>query len=210
MSPSAPPVIKWEPTSIKIHNPTLLRTDNYAMWRLEAQIHLDNADVWELVFGEKVKPTSNSHDNWKRKNKQSRSLLIQLVSDEYKGMIGNHASSHDAWKALEDTLDRKNITATIHPVNAIFDMKKEESTPWNSHITEFESRWTVVNSKVSASTTESESWLQGLKLCFNDQKFKAHLLLLTLPPTMDNIVDNMVTKLDLRYSDVQTRLLDLS
>jgi len=36
----------WEPGSIKIQSPTLLRTDNYALWRVEAQIHLDNAGVY--------------------------------------------------------------------------------------------------------------------------------------------------------------------
>ena len=158
MSTSSTPVTKWEPSSVKIHNPTLLRTDNYAIWRLEAQIHLDNADVWELVSGIEVKPeNADPHDNWKRKNKQARSLLVRLVSDEYRGLIGGEASSAGAWKDLEDTLDRKNVTSTIHPVNAVFDMKKEESTSWTAHIAEFESKWTIVNTKVADSTRDSEA-----------------------------------------------------
>ena len=100
-SSSSPVIIKWESPSIKIHNPTLLRTDNYAIWRLEAQIHLDNADVWELVSGEEKKPDEDTHTNWKRKNKQAQALLMMFVSDEYKGVIGNYASSHDAWKCYK-------------------------------------------------------------------------------------------------------------
>ena len=209
---SSSSVPKWEPSSIQIHNPTLLRTDNYAIWRLEAQIHLDNADVWEVVSGVEAKPTAEDpHDNWKRKNRQARALLIQLVSDEYKGTIGNHASAPDAWKSLEDTLDRRNITSTMHLVNAILDMKKEDSTSWSSHIEGFESRWSIVNAKVStASSTSKPPWLEGLKLCFNDQVFKAHLLLRTLPSSMNNFVDNRVRKLDLTYLDVRTSLLNLN
>jgi len=139
---------RWEPTSIKIYNPILLRIDNYMIWRLEVQIHLDNIDVWELVSGAEVKPTTNIHDNWKRKNRQALSLLIQMVSDEYKGLIGNNTSSASAWKILEDTLDRKSVTSTIYPVNQVFDMKKSDAKSWSEHIAEFESRWTSVNSKV--------------------------------------------------------------
>jgi hypothetical protein len=204
------PITKWEPTSIKIHNPTLLRSDNYPTWRMEAQIHLDNADVWELVCGEEISSPIDTFNNFKRKNKMARSILVQLVSDEYKGTIGNHSSAHDAWKSLEDTLDRKNVSSTIHPVNAIFDMRKDENTSMLLHITEFESKWTVVNTKVSNASSTDKDWLQGLKLCFNDPEFKAHLLLRTLPSNLENVVDNLQTKSDLTYSDVRTKLLDLN
>ena len=98
---------RWKPPSIKIFNPTLLRTENYAVWRLEAEIH---ADVWELVSGLEVRPTPNHHDNWKRKNRQARSLLLALVFDEYEGLIGNNKNASEAWKVLEDTLDRKSVS----------------------------------------------------------------------------------------------------
>jgi len=88
---------RWELPSIKILNPTLLRTENYAVWRLEAVIHLDNVDVWEMVSGSEPKPTTDPHDNWKRKNRQARSLLIALVSGEYKNLIGNHEHASAAW-----------------------------------------------------------------------------------------------------------------
>ena len=58
----------WEASSMKIQSPTLLRTDNYALWRLEAQIHLENAGVWGVVNGSDTKPTTDIHDNWSRKN----------------------------------------------------------------------------------------------------------------------------------------------
>jgi len=197
---------RWKPTPIEIYNPTLLRTDNYVTWRLEAQIHLDNADVWEVVSGVEIKPTNDIHDNWKRKNCLGRSLLLQLVSDVYKGTIYNNKSSADAWKILEDTLDRK---PTMHRVNQILDMKKDESKSWNEHIAEFELRWAHVNLKVSTATDTSKPWIQGLKLAFSDLEFKAHLLLRTLPSTMDNIVGNLRTKDELSYSDVLAKILDL-
>ena len=130
----------WESTSIEIYNSTLLRTNNYLIWRLEAQIHLDNIDVWELVSGAEVKPTTNTHDNWKQKNRQARSVSIQMLTDEYKGLIGNKNSSASAWNISEDTIDRKSVTSTIYLVNQVFDINKTDAKSWTEHIAEFESR----------------------------------------------------------------------
>ena len=44
----------------------------------------------------------------------------------------------------------------------------------------------------SLAVTEFETLATRVKLCVNDQKFKAHLLLRTLPPSMDNTVDNLL------------------
>jgi len=201
---------RWELPSIKILNPTLLHTENYAIWRLEAIIHLDNADVWEVVSGSEPKPTTDPHDNWKRKNRQARSLLIALVSGKYKNLIGNYEHTSAAWKALENTLDRKSVSSTIYPIYQVLYMQKDEYKTWNKYITEFESRWTNANSKVATATKDSKPWIRGFQSVFSDEEFKAHLLLSTLSSTMDNIVDNLQTKETLSYSDVWTRLLDLS
>jgi len=207
-APSTTP--RWEPGSIKIQSPTLLRTDNYALWCLEAQIHLDNAGVWSVVNGTDTKPTTDTHENWKRKNNQARALLIQLVTDEYKGIIGNHESSKDAWDLLENTLDHKNVTSTIHPVSAVFDFKKDPSTTWNEHIAQYESRYTTVTSKLSTITTTDKAWQRGLKDAFANQEFKAHLLLRSLPPILDSVVETLRSKSDLTYSETRTRILELS
>ena len=163
-----------------------------------------------MVSGSEPKPTTDPHDNWKRKNRQARSLLIALVSGEYKNLIGNYEHASAACKALENTLNRKSVSSTIYPINQVLYMQKDESKTWNEHITEFESRWTNANSKVATATKDSKAWIHGFQSVFSDEEFKAHLLLSTLPSTMDNIVDNLRTKETLSYSDVRTRLLDLS
>ena len=121
-------ISRWDPGPSKISNPVLLRSDNYPLWRLETVIHLTTANVWDVVSGSNTAPQIDYHHNWKRANNQARSLLIQLVSEEFKGIIGNHENSADAWKAIEDTLDRRSVTSTIHPINQIFDYKKSASS----------------------------------------------------------------------------------
>ena len=63
--------------------------------------------------------------------------------------------------------------------------------------------------KTSTADANSKQWVQGFKLCFTDDEFKAHILLCTLPPSMDNIVNNLRTKDPLSYSDMRTQILNV-
>jgi len=122
-----------------------------------------------------------------RTDRQDHYIPIALVSSEYKNLIRNHKNASEAWKVLENTLDRKSVPSAIYPINQVLYMQKDESKSWNEHIAEFESRWTTANSKVSTATTDSKAQICGLQLVFSEEEFKVHLLLSTLPSTMDNI-----------------------
>lgn len=66
----------------------------------------------------------------------------------------------------------------MHPVNNRYEVKHR-----NEHIAECKARWLNVNVKVSPATSgpTSKKWIQDLKSCFNDDEFKAQVLLRTLP-----------------------------
>ena len=89
-------------------------------------------------------------------------------------------------------------------------MQKSESTTVIAHLHSYEQNWNRLVEKVSGASEDDELYLRGLRLCTQDQKIKAHLLLRTLPKSMQNIVDNLRSKTDLTYNDVHTRLLDIN
>ncbi|KAF8456004.1 hypothetical protein BGX38DRAFT_1266881 [Terfezia claveryi] len=131
---------RWEPDSIKIQSPTLLRTENYALWRLEAQIHLNNAGVWSVVNGCDTKPTV-----------EDPLEIMNLLR-----MLGIFS------------LDHKNVTSTIHHVSSVFNFKKDPSATWNKCVAQFESLYTTVTFKLFTITTSDKEWQQGLKQSFSD------------------------------------------
>ena len=131
------------------------------------------------------------------------------MSEEFKGIISNNLNAVDSWKTLETTLDSRSVTSTIHPINQIFDLKKSTTSSWNEHIIEFETLWTAVNTKTSTGDPNSKQWIRGLKQAFANEEFKAHLLLRTLPSSLDNVVDNLRTKDTISYSDVRTQILEI-
>ena len=80
----------------------------------------------------------------------------------------------------------------------------------HAHISKFEEHFIRIEQKASIATNDSPAYMRGLKLFLSDSEDKAHLLLRTLPTSMSNIVDNLQTKDGLTYSDIRTKLLDLS
>ena len=102
---SSTDVPRWEAGPFKISSPVLLRSDNYPIWRLETIIHLRTADLWHIVDGSEEQPLRDPHRNWAHANNQASSILIQLVSKKFKGIIGNNLNAADSWKTLEKSLD---------------------------------------------------------------------------------------------------------
>jgi len=58
--------------------------------------------------------------------------------------------------------------------------------------------------------TSTDDPYQHLPNYLSDEKIKSHHLLMTLPESMGNMVDNLQSKVDLKYLDIPTRLLELA
>ena len=207
---SPDPPAQWQPSNIEIPDATKLTSSNYSVWKNSAKIILDALGVWGVTSGTEKKPEVDHHENWSRKNKYARMILLTLISEEFQLIIGQSEDASKAWKDLEDTLDCRNVLSAFHALNALLSMQKSESTAITAHLHSYEQNWNRLVEKVGATTQGDELCLHGLSLCCQDQKMKANLLLRTLPKSMDNIVDNLQSKADLSYNDVRTRLLDLN
>ena len=78
-----------------------------------------------------------------------------------------------------------------------------------NHLTEFNNQWNRLGRRCS-STSESNLAKALNKLTQTDEA-KAAFLLCSLPPSLDNVVDNLQTlKTDLMYDQIFARLLDLN
>ena len=191
VNPPANQPIRWEYAGTKFQGALILSDDtSYHQWRSTAQVYLDQAEVWELVQGEELKPDIDPHNNWLRKNKAAKVILMQLVAPTLSGLVASSDTATQAWKSLEDKYDRKNVTSTFHTLNTCLSLTKDD-TSMHAHISKFEEHFIRIEQKASIATDDSPAYLRGLKLFLSDSEAKAHLLLRTLPTSMSNIVDNL-------------------
>lgn len=57
--------------------PDYLRADYYPPWKVEAQIHLDNAHVWEVVSGSEVYSSIDTHSWYQKIANRDEPILAQ-------------------------------------------------------------------------------------------------------------------------------------
>jgi len=132
-----------------------------------------------------------------------------MVDMSISHIVSEAPTAKDAWQALQDRFDRRNSTTLYTSVKSFFtSMSMTDSTTMLDHINRYENylRQLVQRCK----DTSSDDLYQHLVNYLSDEKIKSHHLLMTLPESMANIVDNLQSKVDLTYLDVHTRLLELA
>ena len=126
------------------------------MWKNSATIFLDALGIWAVISGTEKKPEVDYHENWSRKNKYARMILLTLISEEFQPIIGQSEDASQAWKDLEDTLDRRNVLSTFHTLNALLSLQKSESTTLTAHLHSYEQSWNRLVEKVGGAGQDDE------------------------------------------------------
>jgi len=80
------------------------------------------------------------------------------------------------------------------------------TTPMSEHLSGFNNDWNRLLNRTIAAKGQLGRSLRTLAECNHS---KAGFLLISLPESMNNIIDNLQTKGDLTFEDVHSRLLDL-
>jgi len=132
-----------------------------------------------------------------------------MVNMSISHIISEAPTAKDAWQALQDRFDCRNPTTLYTSVKSFFtSMSMADSSAMLDHINGYEKylRQLVQRCK----DTSSNDPYQHLVNYLSDKKIKSHHLLMTLPESMANVVDNLQSKVDLKYLEVRTRLLELA
>jgi len=124
-------------------------------------------------------------------------------------IVSKAPTAKDAWQALQDRFNHRNPTTLYIFVKSFFtSMSMADSIPMLDHINGYENylRQLVQHCK----DTLSDDPYQYLANYLSNKKIKLHHLLMILPDSIANIVDNLQSKTDLKYLDIRTRLLELA
>lgn len=201
--------VHWTQPSPKFNNPTILDDSNYLKWAAETRILLESCDVFEVVDGTESKPETDHYKNWIRKDRFAKGQLMSLVCSEKRDIITNAQTAHEAWKELQNQLDRKNVSSVFSTFNTLLDFTKDPSDTIRDHINKFESAFSRVVDKVQHTKDTDKKYLRGLKMCMEDPELKAQLLLRSFRTGYENVVENLEARPNIEYNIVREHFLDL-
>ena len=105
--------------------------------------------------------------------------------------VTDTASAQAAWQALQDLYDRKTVNTTIYLLQNVTERKLSDGASLQDHLTSFHNDWIRLKDMSQQGKGELSKTLQALT---TSNEAKAAFLLISLPSSMDNIVDNLQTK----------------
>ena len=115
----------------------------------------------------------------------------------------------DAWQALQDRFDYCNLTTlNIYIKSFCSSVSMADNTTMLDHINRYKNYLRLLIQWCK--DTVSNDPYQHLVNYLSDEKIKSYHLLMTLPESMANVIDNLRSKPDLKYLYVRTRLLELA
>ncbi|KAI1005121.1 hypothetical protein K3495_g3097 [Podosphaera aphanis] len=174
------------------------------------EIGFDMLDIKEVLTGEITQPekTSPNWEAWNTTYKLLRGYLVSAVDWSLRNMITSQPVAKDAWANIKARLlfDRETPATTLSLLRNIVDLKLGNENVAD-HLTKFTNAWDRLQQRSLSSSS-------GVAKAFRDvslsDEVKGAFLLLSLPKSMNNTIDNLVTKNLIKYQDIQPKLLDLS
>ena len=187
-----PPVTESRtPFTIKLdHIKRLDSTTNYLSWRNQVCIYLHVMDIYKYVDGSTPKPTDTTHlATWTRNDYTAKAAIMSFLSEDFIYLASDATTAKDAWKAVEDHRDLRNSSTLHHTVQYFFSTKMQDTDVLTDQISSYEQKQTYTTERCRSANDQSpyRHLLEYLK----SDKTKARHLLMSLPSSMDDIVDNL-------------------
>ena len=133
---------------------------------------------------------------------------MSSLSDDFIYLASDAPTGKDAWKAVEDPRDLRNSSTLYHTVRSSFSTKMQDTDVLTDHISSCEQKdtYTTERSRSADDQSPNRHLLEYLK----SDETKPRYLLMSLPSSMDHIVDDPQSKDSLTYVEVCSPLLELS
>ena len=214
-------------TSISINDikaglPILTGQSNFRRWYNTWYVSLRGADLWSVVDdGDKketrpsvIKSSSDSLEalqkKYDKRNDAAHALLVSGVNEDLQDLVSSVAdefeSARVAMRLLKQKYDHESTTSTLNLFTSFLELKMNEGDNLSHHLSSFDTSFQHI---LSRCTQSKRPEAKALKEFLSVEEVRTMCLFRSLPPSMENIVDNLSTKQSLQYADVQAHLLDL-
>ena len=193
---------------------------NYHTWRSIPTTFLDIMAVWDVVTGKTPKPDgtdTTAEASWVRLSQRAKGFILLNIDRGLMPLISSTSDAPTAWAKLKGKFDRKTPTSLNSLLKTMVTLRCSNKRKIGAHIERYHELWQHLLERTSEATsqsrdadTTSKDALEAVLLPLaNSAVAKAAFFLISLPTTLDNVVDNLITKETATYSEVCTRLLDL-
>ena len=223
-SPTAPdaPTTQVNPTTRTAQNfprltfkldkiPKLTGPEDYRQWQDSSIYFLGVVNCYRIVTGEEKAPketydtdgdinNEDEIDSYTQRYQYASAYFLETVSSDWFIILVTYKTPNGIWQALQDKSARENTVSFFDQLVTLLNHKLDTKHDLATHLTIYESHWNALQNLCSTATATDDFKLPfTFKGIFQSLEAKAALMLYTLPPSMENIVDNPQTKTNITY-----------
>lgn len=212
----------YAPATIMFENsPMLTGKTDYHLWRDYTEHVFRTMGCWSLVSdneGEPTKKEGEEDSDYGKRVGRYRSwyawasiFLLETVDSEWLPVITANKTPFLIWKALQDLFDPEDPASFHSQLASFLALRATSKSDLSSTITKFDSQWTRLHARCSRARSTDEFTLPyDFQNAFRSPHAKAAFLLNTLPPSMSNIKEHLMTNDNLTYEQCYQRLMDVA
>ena len=201
--------------------PKLTNQADYRLWRDSAEYILRTMGCWSIVMegeeepvqkeGEESDDYENRVDKYRSRHRWTSVFILETVDFQWLPIITANKTPSRIWKALQDKFARENTVSFHSQFASLLGLRVTSKSDLASTITKFDSEWTRLQTRCSTAKATDQFTLPFVfQTVFESAEAKAAFLLNTLPSSMSNIKDNLMTKDNLTYEQCYQRLMDIT
>lgn len=212
----------YAPTTIMFDNPPKLTGQaDYRLWRDYTEHVFRTMGCWSLVSDNEGEPTKKEEEedsDYEKRVGKYRSwyawtsvFLLETVDSEWLPIITANKTPFLIWKALKDLFDHEDAASFHSQLASLLALRAASKSDLSSTITKFNSQWTRLHTRCStARSTDKFTLPYDFQNAFRSPRAKAAFLLNTLPLSMSNIKEHLMTNDNLTYEQCYQRLMDVA
>ena len=122
-------------TGTSTYNIDKLTESNYRSWSQQVKWILDELELWDIVDGKEVKPSSAEElAVWNKKAKKARSIIGASVTASVMTYIEGKDDPAAMWKVLEERYNPKTQTTLFQTIREFMNLKMNEGDDMEKHL----------------------------------------------------------------------------
>ncbi|KAI1000253.1 hypothetical protein K3495_g7950 [Podosphaera aphanis] len=209
--------------NVKANLPILTGQANFRRWYNTWFVVLRGAEYWPVISDAQDKetrpvtgPNEKTADflmrqkSYDTRNDAAHAALLAGLSEDLQGLVSSCAmeeeSARVAMRLIKEKIDHETTTSTLELFNNFLALKMEEGEYITDHLSRFETSFQHLHSRCCESVRPEA---KALKTFLSVEEVKIMCLFRSLPSSLENVIDNLSTKDNIKNADVNKRLLDL-
>ena len=189
--------------SFKVDNLPKLssRGTDFTTWKNAWTITFSYLSLNDLL--DDTKPASSTSP----RQFKAHALLMQAVESDLIGFVTGFETPSAAWKGLLNQYNRDTSLNNVHLLRQLTELRMPPDSSLRNHMNNFHQSWKRMSSRCNSS---SKPVAAALRSTFASDEVKSYFFLSTLLDTYDNVVDNLINKDLISYSQIKAKMLDLA